>query len=296
MSFRETFSTDIPFARDDAHRLLPAMIACLAGFAALLLTIAMTLTGTLSAQSKHVTGIVQVEIPYVKAEKTLIDDVVMALNVTAGVQKVTVLAQKDMEALLKPWLGDEFTLDTLPVPVLIDVKTSVRDNKTEVDLLALRARLAKIDKGIKVEDRGPWVAHMVKAVTVLQALVLLVACLLLACVMGMIVLVAKTNLKLHFKTVSLLHMFGATDEYILRQFQWNSALLAGRGALIGVGVSAAVFFVVVFVSHRWASPVLPILSVSISHLIVFVALPAFTALTALLATRLTVQSMLHHMH
>ncbi len=295
MGFKQLLSNDIPFARDDAHRMLPAMIACMAGFAALLLTVAMTLTGTLASQSKDVTGVVQVEIPASRAP-IFIDDVVSALRATAGVEDVTVLEQKDMEALLKPWLGDGFALDELPVPVLIDVKTGVSGDKTVVDLEALRGRLIKIDKSITVEDRGPWVAHMVKAMTLLQALVLLVAALLLACVLGMIVLVARTNLKLHFKTVSLLHMFGATDDYILRQFQWNSAILAGRGSLIGVGVAAAIFVAAVVASHRFASPVLPIISFSPLHLIVFVTLPIFTALTALLATRLTVRSMLHHMH
>ena len=271
------------------------MVACLAGFAALLLTIAMTLTGTLATQAKDITGMVQVEVPAARAA-SLIDDVVSVLRVTAGVEEVVVLQQKDMEALLKPWLGDNFDLQELPVPVLVDVKTAVKGDKTTVDLSALRLRLAKIDKGIVVEDRGPWVSHMAKAVALLQGLVLLVAGLLLACALGMIVLVARTNLKLHFKTVSLLHMFGATDEYILRQFQRESAMLAGRGAVIGVGVAAGIFLAAIFATHRWASPILPMLNFELSHLVVFVALPIFTALTALLATRLTVQSMLHHMH
>ena len=296
MRFTHSFVSDIPFARDDAHRLLPAMIACLVGFAALLLVIAMTLTGTLAAQSREVSGMVQVEIPAAKANESALAKIDELLRTTPGVTRVTLLNVADMEALLKPWLGDGFTLDTLPVPVMMDIKTEVEDNHTVVDLEALRQKLRAIDAAIVVKDRGPWVGHMVHAVAALQALILVVAGLLLACVLGMIVLVAKTNLKLHFKTVSLLHMFGATDEYILRQFQWNSALLAGRGALIGVAVAAVVFFFAVVISHRWNSPMLPALSFQLLHALVLVALPVFTALTALLATRFTVQSMLHHMH
>ncbi|MEJ0010301.1 MAG: FtsX-like permease family protein [Alphaproteobacteria bacterium] len=112
----------------------------------------------------------------------------------------------------------------------------------------------------------------------------------------MITLVARTNLKLHFKTVSLLHLFGATDEYILRQFQWNGAFLAMRGALAGVLLAAVLFGTAVVLTHHWASPVLPPLDFGLRHVAVFIALPVFIALTALLATRLTVQSMLHHIH
>jgi cell division protein FtsX len=172
----------------------------------------------------------------------------------------------------------------------------VYDNITTVNLAALRAALSAIDTNIRVEDRGPWVGHMVKAVALLQGLVLLVAILLLLCVLGMIILVSRTNLRLHFKTVSLLHMFGATDDYILRQFQWNNAWLAARGAFTGVAIAAAVFISAVIIAARWDSPVIPHISISIMHVVMFIILPIFTAMIALVATRLTVQSMLENMH
>ena len=295
--FRQLISSDIPFARDDAHRLLPAMIACLTGFAALLLALAMCLTSALSTQSRDVIGVIQVEVPRAKANDTaFMENVTSALKQTAGVEEVTVLSQSQMQDLLKPWLGDDFELADLPVPLILDVKTAVKDNATAVNLASLRTLLSKIDTGIRVEDRGPWVGHMVKAVALLQGLVLLVAILLILCVLGMIILVSRTNLRLHFKTVSLLHMFGATDEYILRQFQWNNAWLAARGALTGVAAAAFVFISAVVISARWDSPVMPHISISAMHVVMFVILPIFTAMIALVATRLTVQSMLEHMH
>ena len=295
--FRRLISSDIPFARDDAHRLLPAMIACLTGFAALLLALAMCLTSALSTQSRDVIGVIQVEVPRSKAnDSNFMDNVTSTLKRTAGVEEVSVLSQSQMEGLLKPWLGDDFSLADLPVPIILDVKTSVKKNITTVNLTSLRTALAAIDTNIRVEDRGPWVGHMVKAVALLQGLVLLVAMLLLLCVLGMIVLVSRTNLRLHFKTVSLLHMFGATDDYILRQFQWNNAWLAARGAFTGVAIAAAVFISAAIISTRWDSPVIPHISISIMHALMFIVLPMFTAMIALVATRLTVQSMLEHMH
>jgi cell division protein FtsX len=295
--FRRLISSDIPFARDDAHRLLPAMIACLTGFAALLLALAMCLTSALSTQSHDVIGVIQVEVPRSKAnDSNYMDNVMSTLKRTAGVEEVSVLSQSLMEGLLKPWLGDDFSLADLPIPIILDVKTSVKNNVTTVNLTGLRATLAAIDSNIHIEDRGPWVGHMVKAVALLQALVLLVAMLLLLCVLGMIILVSRTNLRLHFKTVSLLHMFGATDEYILRQFQWNNAWLAARGAFSGVAIAATIFVSAVIISARWDSPVIPHISISIMHVLMFIVLPIFTAMIALVATRLTVQSMLENMH
>ncbi len=295
--FRQMISSDIPFARDDANRLLPAMIACLTGFAALLLAVAMCLTNALADQSREVIGGIQVEVPRAKAaDSVYMDSITAALKRTDGVEDVTVINQAQMEKLLKPWMGEDFTLADLPVPVILDVKTAVKDGKTAVDISALRRTLSRIDSGIRVEDRGPWIGHMVKAMTLIQGLVLLVAMLLILCVLGMIILVARTNLRLHFKTVSLLHMFGATDEYILRQFQWNNAWLTARGAFSGVLFATLIFVATVIISARWESPVIPEITMSAMHMVMFAVLPIFTALIALVATRLTVQSMLEHMH
>lgn len=295
-TIREFISADIPFARDDANRLLPTMIACLTGFAALLLILAISLSGGLEKQSQAVIGNIQVEVPRARAnEAAYVESITAELKRTPGVEEVTLLSQVQMETLLKPWLGDDFALADLPVPLLLDVRTEVKDNKTVVDLTQLRAALAKIDTNIRVEDRAPWIGNMVQAMHLLQGLVVVVALLLVLCVMGMIILVARTNLRLHFKTVNLLHMFGATDEYILRQFQRNNAWLAARGAMGGVMAAAFVFAAAIVLSTRWHSPVLPEITVSPLHVGLFVALPIFTALIALIATRLTVRRMLENM-
>ena len=292
---RRLITSDIPFARDDANRLLPAMIACLIGFAALLLATALSLNHALDAQARDVAGVLQIEVPN-DAPAGTNEKVAALLRRTTGVEDVTAVSHAEMEGLLKPWLGSDFSVDALPVPTLIEVKTAMDADGTAVNIPALRKALAAIDSDIRVADRGPWVEQLSTALTLLQALVVLVAALLLICVIGMVVLVARTNLRLHFKTVGLLHMFGATDDYILRQFQWNGAWLAGRGALTGVVFAMVIFAGAVVLSTQLHSPVIPVIHFTFGHAAAFVLLPVVTALIALAATRFTVQSMLGHMH
>ena len=292
---RQLITADIPFERDDAHRMLPAIIACMVGFAALLLAAALCLNHALSIQSRDISGVLQVQIPSGASPDT-IDKTAAFLKQTQGVKTVTILHDEQMQELLKPWLGSDISLADLPVPTLLDVQADVKDGAPDLDVTALGKSLHNINASIRVDAQGPWVSQFSSALSLLQALVLLVAILLLICVIGMIVLVAKTNLKLHFKTVGLLHMFGATDDYILTQFQWSSAWLAGRGALAGVGFAALLFLLAVIFSHQVESPVIPQLSFSAMHLATFLLLPVLTALVSLVATRLTVQSMLHAMH
>lgn len=292
---RQFLTPDIPFEREEAHRMLPAMIACLVGFAALLLATALCLNHALDRQVRGVTGALQVEVPK-SADPAVLDKTLIVLRSTSGVKQATPVSESDMQSLLKPWLGENIDLKTLPVPTLIDVDTDVKDGESAVNLTQLQRQLQQIDSRIQIDAQGPWVGQFSSALGLLQALVLFVAILLLICVIGMIVLVARTNLKLHFKTVGLLHMFGATDEYILTQFQWNSAWMAARGALAGVAFAAILFLMAVVLSHRMGSPVIPAIDFSTIHVATFLLLPLLTALVSLVATRLTVQSMLHHMH
>lgn len=288
-------ASDIPFARDDAHRMLPLMVACLVGFAALLLMVAFSLSGNIKEQARDVFGTLQIELKTGTSAKTL-DDVIALLKRTPGVEDVVIVSKSQMEKLLKPWLGDNLALDDLALPVMIDVKTKVDGDKTTVDMLALGAALDNASKGAILEDRGPWVSHMARAMHYIQGVILFIACALMVCMVAMVILVSRTSLKLHFKTVSLLHMFGATDSYIIRQFQVNNAWLAGRGALLGVVFTALVTGFAVIASNQWESPILPALTVTASHVISLILLPIFTALVAFFATRMTVQSMLAQMH
>ncbi|MFZ4125515.1 MAG: cell division protein FtsX [Rickettsiales bacterium] len=288
-------SSDILFARDDAHRMLPLMVACLVGFSALLLMVAFSLSNNIQTQASDVYGTLQIELSSDTNASTL-DNVIALLKRTEGVQDVVVVGKKQMEGLLKPWLGSNLALDDLALPVMLDVKTAVANDKTTVDVLALSASLEKISKGALVEDRGPWLDHMAQALQYVQAVVLFIASALMLCMIAMIVLVSRTSLKLHFKTVSLLHMFGATDDYILRQFQMNSAWLAGRGALLGIVFTVLIMGFAVIATQQWESPILPALTITTSHILSLIVLPVLTALVAWVATRLTVQSMLAQMH
>lgn len=294
---RQLMATDIPFARDDAHRLLPAMIACLVGFAALLFAASLSLNNTLDAQSSQVIGRLQVEVPRARAnEKGVMENVMALLERTPGVEEVALLTDSQLQSMLKPWLGDDIALDELDVPMMIDVKTTVKKRASTVDVDALERALRVIDKNIRLSDRGPLVNNVAQATSLLQYLIIFIALLLLACVIGMIVLVSKTNLRLHFKTVSLLHMFGATDDYILRQFQKNSVALAGRGAIIGTICAMVIFVTTVILSLRLKSALMPEISFHFSHVLLFIALPVLTAAIAFAATRATVKTMLGHMH
>lgn len=288
--------TDIPFARDDANRFLPAIVAVMVAITALLLAVGISFAGALSTQQRDVSGSIQIQITANDKNRADIEKKMVALlRTTQGVKDMVVLSRDDVSRLLKPWLGDSAALEGVSLPMLMDVKI---DTAAAEPFNAKKLMEAMKGQGIEGRVATPqgWVNDLARALGLAQATLLMLAGCLMASLVGLAVLVARTSLRLHFKVVNLLHMFGATDEYILRQFQFHNGWLIGRGAAFGAVAAAAILLIIHIATQQMKNPVLPVIHFGIAHVLLFIALPLFIALVSLVATRFTVQSMLHRMH
>ena len=288
--------TDIPFGRDDAHRLLPAIVAAMVAITALLLAVGISFAGALDAQKRDAEGSVQVQISATgDARARATAQALSIMKATQGVSDAVVLKDAEVARLLKPWLGDADALSGIAMPVLIDLKTRDVDGEP-FDADALRAALKSKIKDVRVETPEQWVGDLAHALSLAQGVLLILALCLAASLVALVVLVARTSLRLHFKTVNLLHLFGATDDYILRQFQIHNAWMVGRGALVGSLAAALLLAVAYGISGGSDNPVLPQVAFGIGHGVLFVLLPVCIAAVSLVATRMTVQDMLQRMH
>lgn len=288
--------TDIPFARDDANRFLPAIVAVMVAITALLLAVGISFAGALSTQQRDVSGSIQIQITANDKNRADIEKKMVALlRTTPGVKDMVVLSRDDVSRLLKPWLGESAALEGVSLPMLMDVKIDTASAE-QFNAKALMEAMKRQGIEGRVATPQGWVSDLARALGLAQATLLLLAGCLMASLVGLAVLVARTSLRLHFKVVNLLHMFGATDEYILRQFQFHNGWLIGRGAAFGAIAAAAILLIIHIATQQMKNPVLPVIHFGIAHVVLFVALPMFIALVSLVATRFTVQSMLHRMH
>lgn len=289
-----THSADIPFSRDDARNILPGMIACLIGFISLLLSFSISLSLKVSDASRAANASFQIEMPAaITKDKKQLATLTNIIKRHPAIESTQVIDHAKMQTLLQPWLGDNILLGTLQVPVLIDV---IINPELPFDKNALTTQLQEIDKRISIASKGPWQQDVANAAQTMHAFLLGLAVLLIGCVIAMVMLLAKTGLRLHFRTVSLLHLFGATDDYILRQFQHNSAWLVARGAIVGVCLSIIGFLVLIEALNGNSTTILPQLEIELSHVVLWILLPVFVAFMAMIATRFSVQRMLSTMH
>lgn len=163
---------------------------------------------------------------------------------TPGVASVEVLSDEATARLLEPWLGSGLDLSDLPIPHLIVVRL-IRPGS--VDLAALAARLKAEVRGASLDDHAAWTARLrsMANVTVLAGLAIL-ALVLVATVLS-VVFATRGAMAVNAGVVSVLHIVGAEDGFIAREFQRHFLLLGLRGGLAGAAGAALLFATLSFI-------------------------------------------------
>jgi cell division transport system permease protein len=168
---------------------------------------------------------------------------------TRGIANVRIFSREEGEKLLEPWLGAGLDLAELPVPRLVVLSLA----SETPDWAALKQRLAELAPTASLDDHRLWLSRL-KA---MARMLVVVGVIILA-----LVLVA-TGLAVTFAThgamagtahiIEVLHLVGAEDSYIAREFQRHFLRLGLKGALMGGGLAVAFYLLVSLSSARFAT-------------------------------------------
>jgi cell division transport system permease protein len=167
------------------------------------------------------------------------DAALQILETTRGVAQARALSNEEQAALLAPWFGSELTLDTLPVPRLIEVIETTEG----MDAAGLRLRLAAEVPGAVLDDHNRWRAPLVKAASRLRFLGWVSILLIAAVTAAMVTLAANAALAANAQVIATLRLVGAKDDYIAHAFIRRFTLRALIGAIAGMvlGMIAVLF-------------------------------------------------------
>jgi cell division transport system permease protein len=286
MFFRQT---DIPFATDETHKFLPWLIGVMTGLAALLLCLGLSLNNWVVDRNDTYSGNFTVNIPASEQQADHVTSAKAALKKMPNIQQVSQLSDDKLKEMLKPWLGDG-AFDDLPMPVVLEV--SLVDPAKKIDHAALEKTLSELVPSVEIDTHDRWVSAFSQFSVTLRTL-LGVLSLLIVVVMGMaIAYTSRASLRLHARTVHMLHAIGAEDDYIMRQFQQEALRVALPGAIVGC-MAAGILY--------WASgaylvslniSLLPPLAITLPHVLLLFALPVACAFAAWVLARLSIVMLL----
>jgi cell division transport system permease protein len=170
------------------------------------------------------------------------------LRATAGVREAQIYSRAESEALLAPWLGQGLDLSELPTPRMIVVKL---DPRRRPDLSALREELAGAAPNAVLDDHRIFLERlgdMARAVVAVSAMIFI----LIVGAMGIAVASAtRAAVATNREIVEVLHIVGAADTFIAREFQRRFLALGLRGALIGGGGAIGFLFLARMLTRNW---------------------------------------------
>lgn len=294
MSKKRRTVSDLQLEADSGTRFLPWALAVMVFLAALALAGALSLGGSIEGWRRGVSSKLTVQIADRPGQpmQPRIDAAIGILRGVPGVQSADALPRAAVEALLQPWLGRDALEADLPLPGLIDV--TLADNAA-LSVDALSARLQSAVPGARIDDPKPWLDRLVQLGRLLQSLgggiVLLVGLALAA----MVIFATRAGLAARRDTIELLHLIGAEDGYIARQFQRHVARQAVQGGVAGVVLAIVILVAIQILAGGVGAGLLPGMGMAWWHWLALLVLPLAALLLAIFTARLTVLGALRAM-
>ena len=246
-------ASDLPLARDASERFLPWLVGFLVYLAALSLTSALVMHKLVLRWDRSLSGEVTIEVPPASSPSELalnearMDQVMAILRETPGVTGAERYDSDRVVALLQPWLGGVLKQEDLPLPQLIAVTIDVDQPP---DLAALSGRIAAAAPDARLDDHQRWLGSLLSLARAFQLIAGGIVALVTLVAMLAVVFVTRTGLSIHRPVIEILHLIGARDAYIARQFQKHALRLGLRGGLIGLALAVVTILPIGFLFER----------------------------------------------
>lgn len=225
---------EVPLRRDASSRFLPWIIALMVYLAATGGAAMLLLADTVADWDKSLTTTLTLQVP-ADTSPARLDLTVALLRRTPGIVSARVLEPDDVARLLEPWLGSSVPIGNLPLPRLIDIRT---DPGVTIDYATLRQHLDSVLPNTELDNNRAWLGSVRGFARRLEQVIGVGVLVVVALTVSIVVFAARIGLAIHRSVVELLHLLGARDHYIARQFQLHALTLGLRGGIIG-GIAAA---------------------------------------------------------
>jgi cell division transport system permease protein len=116
----------------------------------------------------------------------------------------------------------------------------------------------------------------------------LVVVLVGVCAITIVIFATRMGLSVHSHVIELLHLIGALDSYVARQFQAHALKMSLRGGLVGLILAVLSVLLVDRALQGADVPLLPVLPIRGLEVALLALLPVLVAMVAMLTARLTV--------
>lgn len=289
---------DLPLNRGSGSGFLVLLIGLMTFLAMMALSASFALSAMTNRWSSGLEDRLTVEIPATDAGgqplkhddvKSMTERIATALQQHPAVANVHVLDDQEITNLVKPWLGDDLPMANLPVPGLISVQLRQSDSST---LKQLSDRITGVDARARLDTHEEWLRDIIRFTGALQfaaaILTIVIGVTTAAAVAGAV----RARMAVNRDEIEILHLMGAADSYISRQFQRHSLVLSLQGAFAGMIVGTLALTTIGWICGHMEVNLLPEFSLATWQMLVLACLPLAAAAISMATARHTVDTAL----
>lgn len=299
-SASKTRRYDLPLHQDEGTGFLIVLVALMAFLSTIVLSFSFSLTQIMDSWSEGLENKMTIEIP-AKADGALRSDAEIkalqqaVLDKLASVDTIDTLEpleDQTLKNLVQSWLGQSSFFDELPMPALISVQLK---SSSPAIISALDEVVKGIDPQAHIDTHESWLSDLFRLTGSMQ-----VALLVVVIVIGMTTIAAiagamKAQVEIHRDDVELLHLMGAHDRYIVRQFIRHAGLLSLNGSLSGVGGALVILGIIHLVFKEQHYSFMPDIAFGAAELTMLGMIPVAIGVISALSARFTVLQVLSKM-
>ncbi len=284
---------DIPLNKDTGSGFLILLIAFMTFLSILALSIGLIVNQVTERWITGLTGKVTIEIPAEAPDGTLMntsqtsrvaEKIVDKLKNQNGIKTIRALEKTEIVDLISPWLGTNMEYADLPLPGLIEITI---DDTSETVIAELEETAKTVHDNIKINNHRKWLTDFLNFTLGIKIFTFLIIFTIFAitalCVGGAV----RSRMAIHKDELKLLHLMGASDNYIMRQFQRHTFWLALKGVFSGFALGYGFYALIIFVSKNLNFAFMPDYEISVIQNILIAFMPVIICAIAVYASKKT---------
>ena len=244
---------DLTADREVGTRFILSIITVMVFIGILCLAAALGLLNMNKAWTGELRGVMTVEIPAMDGNGTARDantrqqlqsDLIQELQALDGIGELRALPDSEIREKLEPWLGPAAREADLPLPSLIHIRL----DRLSAENRVIEATAATIPDAV-IDRHQKWMDDLSRLTRSLSLLALFLMALVGSTIIIAVSGAVRARLASHADEVDLLHLMGAQDHTIARQFRNHVLALAVKGCLIGFVMALAVLAGLSWLAH-----------------------------------------------
>lgn len=292
---------EIPTEDEDTSVFMYVLTSIYVYLFVVVLAIVMAVNAMADSWEKDISGSITVQIIPVEGEDKHVDiekteeqknKVLQFMEQISGVESVHILDKQAIERLMIPWLGNKVDVTSLPIPQLLDVKLKTG---AELNYDEITRGLRNISTNASIDNHRLWLNRLIKFANSLRALASSVLIMVIVICAFSIYYSARTSLNINLNSIEILHIVGAKDEYIAKQYAKSYAKIGFFAGIIGLMIGIPSIILVAKHGISTGSGLLNGAHLSTTAWCLILSTPVFSSLYALMTSYFTVRKNLEKM-